>query len=32
MIKFDELGCMDLIGAFLGVVTFGVALPFDQVL
>jgi hypothetical protein len=34
VIKFDEGRCMDLIGIFLfpGVVTFGIALPFDQVL
>jgi hypothetical protein len=32
MIEFDELRRIDLIGAFPGVVTFGVALPFDQVL
>jgi hypothetical protein len=32
VVKFDELGRMDLIGIFPSVVTFGVALPFDQVL
>jgi hypothetical protein len=29
---FDENWCMDLIGAFPGVVAFGVTLPFDQIL
>jgi hypothetical protein len=32
VIKFDEGRCMDLIGIFPGVVAFGIALPFDQVL
>jgi hypothetical protein len=32
MIEFDELGRMDLIGAFPGVVTFGVTFPFNQIL
>jgi hypothetical protein len=32
MIEFDEVGCMDLIGVFPSVVTFGVTLPFDEVL
>jgi hypothetical protein len=32
VIEFDELWCMDLIGVFSGVVTFRVALPFDEVL
>jgi len=32
MIKFDEVGRMDLIGVFPSVVTFGVSLPFDEVL
>jgi hypothetical protein len=32
MIEFDEDWCVDLIGVFPGVVTFGVALPFDQIL
>jgi hypothetical protein len=32
MIKFDECRCVDLIGIFPGVVAFGIALPFDQVL
>jgi hypothetical protein len=32
MIKFDEGWGVDLIGIFPSVVTFGVALPFDQVL
>jgi hypothetical protein len=32
VIEFDELGRMDLIGVFPGIVTFGVTLPFDQVL
>jgi len=32
VIKFDEFGCMDLIGVFPSVVAFGVTYPFDQVL
>jgi hypothetical protein len=32
MIKFDEDGCVDLIGIFPSVVTFRVTLPFDEVL
>ena len=32
VIKFDELGCVDLIGVLPSIVTFGVALPFDQIL
>jgi hypothetical protein len=32
MIEFDEHGGMDLIGIFPSVVTFGIALPFDQIL
>jgi hypothetical protein len=32
VIEFDELGRMDLIGVLPGVVAFGVAYPFDQVL
>jgi hypothetical protein len=32
VIEFDENGCMDLISIFPHVVTFGVALPFDEVL
>jgi hypothetical protein len=32
MIEFDEGWCMDLIGIFPGVVAFGIALPFDQIL
>jgi hypothetical protein len=32
VIEFDELRRMDLIGVFPGVVAFGVACPFDQVL
>ena len=32
MIKFDELGRMDLIGIFPSVVAFGVVFPFDEVL
>jgi hypothetical protein len=32
VIKFDEFRRMDLIGVFPGVVTFGVAYPFDQIL
>jgi hypothetical protein len=32
VIEFDERGGMDLIGIFPSVVTFGVTLPFDQVL
>jgi hypothetical protein len=32
MIKFDEHRSVDLIGIFPSIVTFGIALPFDQVL
>jgi hypothetical protein len=32
VIEFDEGQGMDLIGVFPGVVTFGIAFPFDQVL
>ena len=32
MIKFDELGRMDLIGVFPSVVAFGIVFPFDEVL
>jgi len=32
VIKFDEVGRMDLIGVFPSVVTFRVSLPFDEVL
>jgi hypothetical protein len=32
MIQFDEYRCMDLIGVFPSVVTFGVSFPFDQIL
>jgi len=32
VIKFDEVGRMDLIGIFPGIVAFGVSLPFDEVL
>jgi hypothetical protein len=32
VVKFDEFGRVDLIGFFPGVVAFGVALPFDQIL
>ena len=32
MIKFDELGRMDLIGVFPSIVAFGVVFPFDEVL
>ena len=32
MIDFDEVGGMCLIGVFLGVIAFGVALPFDEIL
>ena len=32
MIEFDELGRVDLIGVFPGVVAFGVIFPFDEVL
>jgi hypothetical protein len=32
MIAFDEDWHMDLIGVFPGVITFRVALPFDQIL
>jgi hypothetical protein len=31
-IEFDEVGCMNLIGVFPGVITFGISLPFDQIL
>jgi hypothetical protein len=32
VIKFDEYGGVNLISVFPGVVTFGVPLPFDEVL
>jgi hypothetical protein len=32
MIEFDEVGSMNLVSAFPGIVTFGVSLPFDQIL
>jgi hypothetical protein len=32
MVEFDEVGGMDLIGVFPGVVAFGVSFPFDQIL
>jgi hypothetical protein len=32
MVEFDELGRMDLIGVFPGVVAFGVTCPFNQIL
>jgi len=32
VIKFDEVGCMDLIGVFPSVVAFRVSFPFDEVL
>jgi len=32
VIKFDEVGCMDLIGVFPSIVTFGISFPFDEVL
>jgi hypothetical protein len=32
MVEFDELGRMDLIDIFPGIVTFGISLPFDQIL
>jgi len=32
MIEFDEVWCMDLIGVFPSIVTFGVSLPFDEIL
>jgi len=32
VIKFDEVGCMDLIGVFPSIVAFRVSLPFDEVL
>jgi hypothetical protein len=32
VIEFDECGCVDLIGVLPSVVTFRVALPFDQIL
>jgi len=32
VIKFDEVGRMDLIGVFPSIVAFGVSLPFDEIL
>jgi len=32
VIKFDEVGRMDLIGVFPGIVAFGISLSFDEVL
>jgi len=32
VIKFDEVGHMDLIGVFPDVVAFGISFPFDEVL
>jgi len=32
VIKFDEVGCMDLIGVFPSIVAFRVSFPFDEVL
>jgi len=32
VIKFDEVRCMDLIGIFPSIVTFGVSFPFDEIL
>ena len=32
MIKFDEVGCMDLIGVFPGVIAFRISFPLDKVL
>ena len=32
VIKFDEVGCVDLIGVFPSVIAFEVSLPFDEVL
>jgi len=32
VIEFDKVQCMDLIGIFLGIVTFKVSFPFDEVL
>jgi hypothetical protein len=32
VIEFDEDGCMDLISVFPSVITFGVTLPFDEIL
>jgi len=32
MIKFDEVGHMDLIGVFPSIVTFGISFPLDKVL
>jgi len=32
MIKFDEVGCMDLIGVFPSIVAFRISFPFDKVL
>jgi len=32
VIKFDEVGRMDLIGVFPSIVAFGISFPFDEVL
>jgi len=32
VIKFDEVGHMDLIGVFPSIVAFGISFPFDEVL
>jgi len=32
VIKFDEVGRMDLIGIFPSIVAFGISFPFDEVL
>jgi len=32
VIKFDEVGRMDLISIFPSIVAFGISLPFDEVL
>jgi len=32
MIKFDKVGCVDLIGVFPSIVAFGVSFPLDKVL
>jgi len=32
VIEFDEVWCMDLISIFSSVITFGISLPFDEIL
>jgi hypothetical protein len=32
VIEFDEVQCVDLIGIFPSVVTFGISFPFDEIL